>query len=371
MDNEFLRPRLIGKRFSEHTLPLDILKDFAVLGEMLVEVAKRRYFDDNPSRRRLPNGFTKGLELHLLAMEQGSTVAVLSSPPYTLFPFGEQDYLSRAKNEMIDAIAAVSDGGHPELEPELLRYFDRFGRSLRDDEAIEFKDSKQKTITLTPTTRKRLIEASQATSWTDEMILKGRIPMVDQSSLYFDLELNDGCKLKAPFTETHRKNILKYSVGYQENVYVAIKGVVVCGPGNKLKEIESIEYINQLDPLDIEMRLDELAKLQSGWLNGKGFALDGAALSLLAESFEEFFDPELPLPYLYPTAEGGVQAEWTIDNWEVSLEIQLPTLQAELHALNLVTSAEKEFSGSLIADAEHSGWAELNKNLLQLQGDKK
>lgn len=370
MDKEFLRPRLIGKRFSEHTLPLDILKDFAVLGEMLVEVAKRRYLEDNPTRKRLPNGFTKGLELHLIAMEQGSTVAVLSSPSHALFPFGEQDYLSRAKNEMIDAVAAVSDGEHPLLEPELLRYFDRFGRSLRDDEAIEFKSSKQRTITLTPTIRKRLIAASQATSWTDEMILKGRIPMVDQASLYFDLELNNGSKLKAPLTETHRKNILKYSVGYQEGVYVAIKGVVVCGPGSQLKEIESIEYINQLDPLDIEMRLDELAQLQPGWLNGKGFALDNSALSLLAENFEEFFNSELPLPYLYPTAEGGVQAEWTIEGWEVSLEIQLPTLQAELHALNLAMSVEKEFSVSLMAHEQEKGWDELNKTLLQMQGDK-
>lgn len=371
MDNVFLRPRLIGKRFNEHTLPLDLLKDFAVLGEMLVEVAKRRYLEDNPSRRRLPKGFINGLELHLVAMEPGSTVAVLSSPSHTLFPFGEQDYLTRAKNEVIDAVAAVSDGEHPQLEPELLRYFDRFGRSLRDDEAIEFKSSQQKTITLTPTTRKRLIAASQATSWTDEMILKGRIPMVDQSSLYFDLELNDGSKLKAPLTETHRKNILKYSVGYQEGVYVAIKGIVVCGPSKQLKQIESIEYINQLDPLDIEMRLDELAQLQPGWLNGKGFALDNTALSLLAENFEEFFDSELPLPYLYPTAEGGVQAEWTIGGCEVSLDIQLPTLQTEFHALNLATSAEKTFSGTLIANAQENGWDELNKSLLQLQGDKK
>jgi len=36
---EFLRPRLVGRRFDEHSLPLDIRKDFAALEEKLVEVA--------------------------------------------------------------------------------------------------------------------------------------------------------------------------------------------------------------------------------------------------------------------------------------------------------------------------------------------
>ena len=35
MNQEFLRPRLVGRRFDEHTLPLDILKDFSALEEML------------------------------------------------------------------------------------------------------------------------------------------------------------------------------------------------------------------------------------------------------------------------------------------------------------------------------------------------
>lgn len=63
MRNEFLRPRLVGKRFEGHTLPLDILKDFSALGEMLLEIAKRKYLAANPSRKRLPNGFTQALSI--------------------------------------------------------------------------------------------------------------------------------------------------------------------------------------------------------------------------------------------------------------------------------------------------------------------
>jgi hypothetical protein len=36
----FLTPRLVGDRFEGHAIPLEVLKDFAVLEEMIVEVAK-------------------------------------------------------------------------------------------------------------------------------------------------------------------------------------------------------------------------------------------------------------------------------------------------------------------------------------------
>lgn len=38
--NEFLTPRLTGKRFDDHTIPLDLLEDFAALEEFFIEVAK-------------------------------------------------------------------------------------------------------------------------------------------------------------------------------------------------------------------------------------------------------------------------------------------------------------------------------------------
>lgn len=368
MRNEFLRPRLVGKRFEGHTLPLDILKDFSALGEMLLEIAKRKYLAANPSRKRLPNGFTQAFQLHLTAIEEGSTVAVLAPTQSSLFPLGQQDYFYEAKQEVIEAIAAINNGKRPSLEPELLRYFDRFGRSLLAEETIELLDSKNNIVPFTQTSRRKLIIASQASSWTDEMVLKGRIPMVDQSNAYFELELRDGSKLRAPLLETHKSDILKYTSDYERHSYVAIKGVVVCESGNKPKAFESIEYINPLDPLDVEMRLDELAALKPGWLNGKGLSLDKKSLTLLANLFNEYFSPELPLPYLYPTAEGGVQAEWTLNSWEVSLDVELPSLEATFHAFNVDTYDEKDFDGDLMLDEGSSIWGQINTELLAMQG---
>ena len=137
MNQEFLRPRLVGRRFDEHTLPLDILKDFSALEEMLIEVAKRQYLAAHPERQRTPKGFTKGLELHLTAVEEGSAIPVIALAFATLFPSADADYFDQAKDQIVEAIAAAEHGQQPTLPPELLRYFDRFGRGLHEGEAIE------------------------------------------------------------------------------------------------------------------------------------------------------------------------------------------------------------------------------------------
>jgi hypothetical protein len=87
-------------------------------------------------------------------------------------------------------------------------------------------------------------------------------------------------------------------------------------------------------------RLDEFRGLKQGWLNGKGHFLNPAGLDWLTRQLETVYPEELSPPYLYPTAEGGVQAEWTIGKEEISLEINLLNHTAEWHQLNLINSAE-------------------------------
>ena len=366
MNLEFLRPRLLGHRFDEHTLPLEILKDFAALEEMLVEVAKREYLAVNPSRIRTPKGFTKGLELHLTAVEPGSAVPVIALVFSTLFPSADADYFERAKNQIIEAIASVENGQTPALAPDLLRYFDRFGRGLRDGEAIEFGRVNGRVAILTPELRQRLLRASQAEEWTEEVTLKGRIPEVDQADHGFELELRDGIKLKAPLAEQHREAVLKASFAYRQGQIVAVQGVIKRDRANRPKGFESIEHISPLDPMDVETRLEALADLQPGWLDGKGQGLDGVALRSLAQDFDQYFGPNLPLPHLYPTAEGGVQAEWTLAGWEVSLEIELPAKIAHYQALHLGTGQTADMDLQL-AQGE-SAWAALNGALEVLSG---
>lgn len=96
------------------------------------------------------------------------------------------------------------------------------------------------------------------------------------------------------------------------------------------------EYAREAHVEDVESRLKEFEDLEHGWLDGKHGevpskeGLDwvrGILLALMASY-------KVPLPYLYPTPEGGVQAEWSFKPWEVSAEFNLRERAASLHAVN-------------------------------------
>jgi hypothetical protein len=65
-------------------------------------------------------------------------------------------------------------------------------------------------------------------------------------------------------------------------------------------------------------------------------------------------------------AEGGVQAEWGLDAWEVSLEIALPAMAARYQALHLKTGESRELDLTLAGD-DVAGWMALNAAIKALQ----
>ena len=367
MNQEFLRPRLVGARFDEHSVPLEFLKDFAALEEMIIEVAKWKFLQAHPDRSRTPRGFTNGLELHLTKVEGGSAIPVIALVFGTLFPPANIDYFDQAREAVIEAVASANQNqtGAALLPPNLLSYFDRFGRSLREGESMEFTAANQQVAAFTNETRRKLIRASQAIEWTEEASLIGVISEADQARMSFELELKDGTKLTAPLNSQHLDTVLEAFNGYRNGTRVQLQGVVKKNRQDQLKSIESVEHVSPLDPLDVAARMEDLAALQDGWLDGKGQAPEQAGLKWLAHEFEINFDLDLPLPYLYPTAEGGVQAEWSIGNWEVTLDIDLHNKMAEYQALHLTTQVCTECTWDLSKPAD---WKQLNAGLQKLSG---
>jgi hypothetical protein len=356
------KPELLGARFADHEVPLEVLKDFAAFEEMLIEVAKREYLAAHPGRARIPRGFTKGVEVRLAAIEEGSAILSLVLAGLSLTNDASV-YMTRAHDKIVSTIANVERGELPELPPELLRYFDRFGRSLLDGESIRFQRTDGEKISLTPEGREKLLRASEAEEWTEEKLIKGRVSGADVADAYFVLKLTDGTKLKAPLEQQHRATVLDAMGQYEKNRIVAVKGIVRIDRNGHPKSVDSVEHMTILDPLDIETRLEELAALKDRWLNGKGVALDETGLKALSERFEENFSSDLPLPYLYPTPEGAILAEWTLEPWAVSLEITIPSQTAQYQALNLASDESTDLELDL---SDVGGWTTLNQALKDL-----
>ena len=361
---EFLKPILRGERFEGHTVPLELLKDFSALEEMLVEVAKWKFKQEHPNRERTQRNFANGIELQLAGVEDGSAklAIVIAFSSTLLFPPDNVKYFEQARTEIVNAIAFSVDDRPQVLPPRYLSYFDRFGRSLRSGESIEFP-REHAPVSLNPETRKKLIRSAQVETWTEECALRARIYEADQAHDSFEFELSDGTRAKAPLDDRYRDAVLDAMKGYHRGAFVLILGVVQMDRADRLKGFESIEHVTPLDPLDVTLRLEQIAVLKDGWLDGKGNAPDKDKIAWLADMFDAHFDGDLPLPYLYPTAEGGVQAEWTMNDWEVSLEIDLETKQAEYQALNLKDDSCSQFTFTL---DNREGWSNLNEALKQL-----
>ncbi|HEX8200584.1 MAG TPA: hypothetical protein VF590_08855, partial [Isosphaeraceae bacterium] len=129
----FLKPRLTGPRFDGGMVPLHVLADFAVLEQMIVEIAKWKFREENPRRKRVPRGFIDGISLKLTGVEDGSAVPVISLcfTATTLFPPAAVSYFEDARAALVGSIREAEQGlPITELPPHMLGYFARFGRSL-------------------------------------------------------------------------------------------------------------------------------------------------------------------------------------------------------------------------------------------------
>lgn len=345
----FLSPRMVGARFAEHAIPLEMLKDLSVLEEMIVEIAKWCYLQDHLDRKRSPKGFTEGIALKLSGVGEGSAVPQLSlcvDEAGLLFPPESQTYFEMARDRLIGAISAAERGESitQHLPDALLGYFDRIGRGLREGEAIEFAplepDQKAR---LNKATRRRLVLASsQVQDLTEEVTLRGSIPEVDQGEMTFELQVINGPRVGTSIPTQHLETVMDAFNGYKQGTRVLLQGVGRYSRHDRLQSLEAVEHLSLLDTNDVPARLEELKALQDGWLDGKkGVAPSKSGLDWLANLFQLNYADELPLPYLYPTAEGGVQAEWSLGGAEITLEINLEKHLGEWHALEMTTEKEE------------------------------
>lgn len=97
-------------------------------------------------------------------------------------------------------------------------------------------------------------------------------------------------------------------------------------------------------------RITELERLQPGWLDGEGEAISRHALLEMRSLLDELGD-HLPRARLYPTADGGVRAEWTVQRRELSIVIDEDGYFA--HLLDHATGEAPSKEGEKASEALH------------------
>ena len=369
----FWRLRLVGGRFESAAIPLEFLKDLAVIGDLVVDVAKWRFLKDHPDRQRARRGFASGVRFTLARIDQGSTIPVISiettSP--SLFPDQDLRYFAEARDAISTAVGAAERGDSAvimdSLPPSAFSYFDRFGRGLQDEEAVEFSVSGG-TVPgrLTRETRRTLVRASKAEAITESITIRGRAPMVDRTKGRFALELLDGRRIEGVLESPHDEVIAAAVAEYKTGAMIEVEGIGRFDRSDRLLDFVALDRVQQLDPLDVRARLDQFKHLQDGWLGGHGVAPGKGGLEWLAATFEAWFADDLPLPYLYPTEAGGVMAEWDVEDLSPSLEIDLPARMGEWHVLDHRDGTVDEDTVDLRTEG---GWRALAEHIRAAVGE--
>lgn len=347
MQQDFLKPRLVGGRFDEHTLPLDVLKDWAAFEELVIEVAKDIYLKENKDRKRTPRGFTDDFSLHLTAVEPGSAIPVLKR--YfngERLPFS--DHFDRALGLVQAAVIAVNMGqAVPDDFPrDFLGYFNRFGSSLREGERIEWTAPGSNTATVYDrSTRKKLV-LTGAKSYQSTADMRGWIMELNAEKDSYTFKVISGPKLIGRYPRELANRVLEAVGEFQRDKFqsckVLVRGLTDYDLNDQPVRVAETHHVEMLDPNDVAARCEELTQLKDGWLDGEGKAPSKEGLQSFLAAWNGADTVALPLPHIYPTPEGGVQMEWTQGDWEISAEVELETLRTELLAVNVTTRASHD-----------------------------
>jgi hypothetical protein len=361
-----LEPHFEGERFRNHTLPLSLLRDLEALQGIILEIAKDDYRQANPSRQRLPRGFSDQLELHLSARE-GSFVAEIGLIQDDALLLGcdpRMEQARRACARFLDALSHVEEqrqGPPPQLPDAVWAYVEKFGRGLQPEECIRFTRGDAYELQFTRELRRRLLLSRPgAQSLTQEVRLLAKVGGLVLKERLLSLELGDGRAISATINDQQVQDLGSLTVSEFGKRWVLVKGVASLDANQQLLRIEEAETVEPLDALDPLVQLEQLRQLPAGWLDGEGQPPSSELLSLVGQWLEEYqYDDGKP-PRLYPTSEGGVEAEWRIGGLDLSIEFDPSSGMLEWHALDLNSGVVDEEQVSL---RDGSGLKELGVKL--------
>ena len=330
MKTEFIQPRFVGARFDEHTLPLDVASDLRAYEELVVELAKRLYLQEHPNRQRVPKGFDADFHLHLDKLDPGSSRPLLSlvAAGTLLLPGADGGYFERSRDLINECIAAPQGQLPEEFPRDLLRYFNRLGRSLKADEKVDFSSEAGKTAVLTPDRRKHLVLAADR-EYEREIELSGFVEEADWQKSTFRLRQIDGSKVNVPMPESFHAKMRE--VGGHKRYLITVNGIGAFDEWDKLRRVLSADSIEVQANYELNARFDGLREIQDGWMDGAGDAPDGEALEQIASQVVSGFPESAALPAIVPTPEGNLLFEWD-NQMDPSVDFLLAENKAVFHA---------------------------------------
>lgn len=342
----FLEPVFKGQRYADHAVPVDVLPELAAYRDLVVEVAKALWLEQHNDRKRVPKGFIENFRIVMHRVEPGSAVPVLEREG------GDPaDEFEQARDLIANCVEAVSQGRPPpeQFPRALLSYFNNFGKRLHEGESIELRGPGAATgPSYSPEVRKKLVLDSSAT-YARETAAVGSVFSADMERAGFRLRLEQGTEVSGRFQASMADTILR-AMHEHTTAQVKVVGIGLFDKNDVLQRFDEVMHITPVDSgQDLLIRVRQLMGLSKGWLGqGEGEPLDASGAEWAADVLRKLAQKSaIGAPAVYPTPDGGLQAEWTSTEWEVSMTFNLASKAAFLQAVSLDGDEKKDLDLTL------------------------
>ncbi len=350
----FARPKLGGGHRHRADVALRSLPEFSQFGWMVKSLAKDVYLSNNPQRKRLPRHFVDKCDLGFELGDNNEPLIIrtVNGDELQLFRGEEAQYDVFTKSRDL-LISVLSNHSKQTNTPKgfpigSLRLFKTLGKTLEKGEYIEFLNENRTTQGIFDTTIKKEILDKIIEKYTRNITTEGIIYALDRHNNTFGIQTSAGELFHSKYSLKWEDRLLQAFNNLAE-LQVRIDAV---GKFNRFDNLISYVDINEIEILNtsktipsINDQINEIGKLDNGWMNGEGISFSSDNLQFskrLIERLTAFH--EIQFPYIYPALDGGIQAEWSQNPWETSLKFNFTNQSIELHSINLETETEKNMA---------------------------
>lgn len=247
------------------------------------------------------------------------------------------------------------------MDSKYLNYFSRIGKNLEDGETIDFLNSSSSTrnVKLSKNTRRKILLSREEKLVYSETIHENvLISLIDKKNKIFHVELKDST-FEQPIIDDFYDTIYLAFQEYENKTLVSLKATGIFNEQNKLVHIEDIQSMDVLDAYDINVRLQNLFQLEDKWYDGiQGKAINKEKAGIFENYFKNYFNSNLQLPAIFPTLNGDLVLEWKKDEVEISLEVRLSNLNAELFYFDM-DNDDNDFQEEINLNLD-SEWEKIN-----------
>jgi hypothetical protein len=331
----FIEARFVGERFAGGKLPLSVVGELEALNKLLFELARERYLSDHPDRKRLPRGFRATTALQISAVANGSAIVTLERPTVDSGASDvTADHFEKASEVLLRAISAA--GSELDLPSEFPTWArarcNMIGRSLAPDEHLLLTSTRSRfQARYDRKVRKALV--GEANEFEDDFSVVGSVHAFDADALSFGVTSADGPvngNYVPQLDEDLRTALAAGKPGgryLDGNAPFHISGTARFKRSSMVTfRAESIERVDFEQGVvsfgEIVKRVVQITALDAGWLHGEGEPVTSEIAERFLTVVAQLAYRGRPSPSVFPTAEGGLRAEWSGDGTEYLWELE-------------------------------------------------